>query len=46
MRRLSQDTIQQRTGEQVVNKHVQQVSVEVEQSEIIKKTVQRKSDHP
>ena len=37
MRRLSQDTIQQRTGEQVVNKYVQQVVnlVEVKQSKII-----------
>ena len=45
MRRLSQDTIQQRVGEQVVNKHVQQVvnSVEVKQSKITKKTVQRKN---
>ena len=45
MRRLSQDTMQQRTGEQVVNKHVQQVVnlVEVKQSETIKNTVQRKN---
>ena len=45
MRRLSQDTIQQRTGEQVVNKHVQQVvnSVEVKQSKIIKNMGQRKN---
>ena len=42
MRRLSQDAIQQRTGEQVVNKHVRTVvnSVEVKQS---KNTVQRKN---
>ena len=37
MRRLSQDTIQQRTVQQVVN------SVEVKQSEIIKKTVPDKN---
>ena len=45
IRRLSQDTIQQRTAEQLVNKHVQQVvnSVEVKQSEIIKNTMQRKN---
>ena len=45
MGRLSQDTIQQRTGEQLVNKHVQQVvnSVDVRLSEIVKKTVQRKN---
>ena len=45
MRRLSQDTTQRRTGEQVVNKHVQKVvnSVEVKQSKIIKNTVQRKN---
>ena len=45
MRRLSQARIQQRTSEQAVNKHVQQVvnSVEVTQSEIIMTTVQRKN---
>ena len=46
MGRLSQDKIQQRTGEHVVNKHVQKVvnSVEVKQSEIIKNTVQAKGE--
>ena len=45
MRRLSQDKIQQRTGEQVVNKHVQQFvnSVEVKQCKTIKNTVQSKN---